>query len=165
MKAFGYKGYFLIEILIVLTIILLISTIVIPNFNFLNEQILASDLERLNVVFAYMQQSAIAKNKSLILKFDDSKTYSYDNFKDRLSKNNTFGILPGVKGPPSTPTHILTNPINFHNNQVIFYSNGQIQPGTIYLTDNVHQYALTIPISQVSFIRKYKLTNGKWELI
>jgi type II secretory pathway pseudopilin PulG len=161
------QGYLLIEVCICIVLILILSTIAVPSLRFLNQQILNSDLEKLNMTFAFMQQDAVSSNKNETLIFNDNKSYSFLNYKEKLSNNIEFGLLPKIKGPPSSPNKVVTNPISFTNNKVIFYSNGQIQPGTVYLTDKFkeYQYALTVPISQVSFIRKYKNENGKWILL
>lgn len=161
------EGYFLIEILIVLAIISLLASIAIPSLNFLDRQLISSDLEKLNLAFYYMQQSAIASNRNLYLKFEDLKSYSYDNYKEYLSKNVEFGNVNELKGPPSTQEKFNNKSINFVNNRATFYSNGKIQPGSIYLTNKnkEYQYALTTPISQVSYIRKYKFENNKWHIL
>ena len=161
------NGYFLIEISICLTLILIISALALPNLNFLTQQIVSSDLEKINMTFSYLQQSSITGNKKIELKFNQPKTYSYENIKEELSNNVEFNIIDGIKGPPSMPTKQISSPVTFLNNQVMFYPDGKIQPGTAYLVDKSKKYlyALTVPVSQVSFIRKYKNQNNKWILI
>lgn len=80
-----------------------------------------------------------------------------------------FGFFQGAKGPPSFPNKPITSPITFKNMgdgkfKVTFFSDGKVQPGTVYFVDKNRNFmmALTCPISQVSFIRKYKYNQGKW---
>jgi hypothetical protein len=80
-----------------------------------------------------------------------------------------FGFIPGVSGPPSSPGKPITNPITFKDfgqgkYKVILFVDGKIQPGTVYFVDKNRNFmmALTCPISQVSFIRKYNYDKGKW---
>lgn len=120
------------------------------------------------MVFCHLQQVAISSNKILTLQFNiPSNSYSFQNNSVILSKNVTYGVVDYAKGPPSLPNKIINKPITFKNNQVIFSHDGKINPGTIYLSDKLKRYlyAITIPISQVSLIRKYKYLNKQWILI
>ncbi len=161
-------GFTLIEVTIVLSLILLIATISIPSLLFLNQQVVVSDLEKLNMIFPYLQQCAVSSNKNITLKFDPiNHEYSFENQKVKLSRNVEFGIKNEIKGSPASASKNINSPISFVNNQTIFYSTGKIQPGSVYLIDSAKKYlyALTVPVSQISFIRKYRYENGKWLLI
>lgn len=115
----------------------------------------------------YLQRIAMVTNKKQILTFDTARNcYTYRGHEERLSSYTTFGTLNNVKGPPSTPTHTINNPITFIGKRITFTPNGILQPGTIYLTDKNKQYqfALSVPVSQISFLRKYQY-DGKWYYI
>lgn len=80
-----------------------------------------------------------------------------------------FGFLQGANGPPSSPGKPILSPITFKDIgsgmfKITFYTDGKVQPGTVYFIDKNKNFmmALTCPISQVSFIRKYKYNQGKW---
>ena len=80
-----------------------------------------------------------------------------------------FGFLLGAKGPPSSPSTPINSGITFKKVEdnvykALFYADGKIQAGTVYLIDKDQQFmmALTCPISQVSCIRKYRCDSGKW---
>jgi len=165
-KSNGHKGFSLIELIIVLSLLLLITTLTLPSFWFFKRQLVASQAEKLHMVFNYMQQSAISCNKNLSLKFSNN-SYSYDQYQETLPVGVIFGIKPGAKGPPAFPSHKINSPISFVGNQVTFFSTGQIQPGTVYLIDSEknYLYAVTVPVSQVSFIRKYRYESNKWQLL
>ena len=83
-----------------------------------------------------------------------------------------FDFKQGVFGPPSTPIKPIKNRITFKKNKqgeffVEFYSNGKVDSGTTYFVDKNHKnmFALTCPISQVSYIRKYQYLKNKWVII
>ena len=161
------KGFSLIELCITIALFALIITITFPSIWFLKSQQVISEVDKLFSVFSYLQQAAIASNKDFVLQFDKQNNfYSFENTKIQLSKHIKFAIKEGVKGPPSSPVKTLSNPITFIKEEVVFYADGKMQPGTVYLTDSKkhYLYAITIPISQVSLIRKYKYTN-RWVLI
>ncbi len=160
------QGFSLIELTIVLALILLITTLTLPSFWFFKRQLVASQAEKLHMVFNYMQQSAISCNKNLSLKFS-TNSYTYDKYQEILPVGIIFGFKPGAKGPPAFPSHKINSAISFVGNQVTFFSTGQIQPGTAYLIDSEknYLYAVTVPVSQVSFIRKYRYESNKWQLL
>lgn len=160
------KGFTLIELTIVLALILTIATLSVPSLWFLKRRTVLSQAEKLHTIFCYMQQLAVSCNKNLLLKFGSS-SYSYDNYEEKLPDGIEFGFKKGVKGPPSSPTIPINSGVSFVNSQVSFFANGKIQPGTVYLVDSAknYLYAVTVPISQVSFIRKYRYSNGSWQLI
>ncbi|MDR3646329.1 MAG: prepilin-type N-terminal cleavage/methylation domain-containing protein [Candidatus Babeliales bacterium] len=160
------NGFSLIELCITIALFALIATITFPSIWFLRRQQVVSEVDKLFSVFSYLQQAAIASNKDLVLQFDSqNNSYSFESSKIKLSEQTKFSIKQDLKGPPSSPVNTLTKPITFMNNQVVFYADGKMQPGTVYLTDSKkhYLYAITIPISQVSLIRKYKYIN-KWIL-
>jgi prepilin-type N-terminal cleavage/methylation domain-containing protein len=161
------KGFSLIELCITIALFALIATITFPSLWFLRRQQVISEVDKLFSVFSYLQQAAIAGNKDLMLQFNiELNSYSFENTKIQLSEYTKFAIKEGVKGPPSSPIKTISSPITFIKEQVVFYADGKMQPGTVYLTDSKkhYLYAITIPISQVSLIRKYKYTT-KWVLI
>lgn len=160
------QGYFLIEISICLVLIIIISSLALPNLNFLNQELIVTELEKLHMTFTYLQQVAVSSNKKQELKIFPPKAYSYGDHTEQLSSNIEFGLNGHTQGPPSSQDKEV-NSVTFKNSAVNFYPDGKIQPGTIYLTDRskTYLYALTVPVGQISFIRKYKNKNGKWVLL
>jgi Tfp pilus assembly protein FimT len=157
-------GFLLIEALIIIALITLTVTLGVSFGTSLHKTIVRSEVERLYAACMYLQRLAMLTNKRQLLTFDVNKNaYFYQGHEERLSSYVTFGILRDIKGPPSAPTTVINKPITFTNNQIIFTPNGILQSGTVYLTDisKQHQYALTAPISQISFLRKYRYDN-KW---
>lgn len=158
------SGFSLIELIICIALILLITTITMPNLWFLKQQQVAVEAEKLHMAFMYMQQLAINKNQNLHLIFDEkNKSYTYENKIEVLPQGVEFGFIEGVKGPPAIPNKLINSAISFLGKKITFFSTGVIQPGTVYLIDSYKKYfyAITISVSQVSFVRKYKW-DGKW---
>jgi len=123
-----------------------------------------SEVEKLYSICMYLQQIAMTTNQKQILIFNKTRSsYHYQGHEELLNPYTIFGTLNGLKGPPSTPENTISNPITFIGKQITFTPTGILQPGTIYLTDKKkqHQYALTVPISQISFLRKYQY-DEKW---
>ena len=115
-----------------------------------------------------MQQSAMTSGISKILHIDRERNeYTFFNEKVSLSSFVRFGYLKGAKGPPSDPTKLINFPITFDGGDVVFYPDGKIRPGAVYLIDEQEQvcYALTVPIAHTSSIYKYRYNHVCWERI
>ena len=160
-------GFSLIELMVVITIIGLIAVMVRINTSFFTARIVRAQLELLASVCQYARQSALATNTTEIIMFD-TQTHSY-RWRDRVEKlplGLRFGVIPGVKGPPSNPTTTLSNPITFSGSRITFYPDGIIQSGTVYMVDahNSIMYALSNAVAQISYLRMYRY-DGAWKLL
>lgn len=158
----------MIEIVIFLAIIVLLTTITLTNFWFLQRSVVQLELSQLQAAFDYTRQLAIATNQIQTITFDQTDhSYSYGKYSDQFSNYTRFGFVPGTYGPPSDPKSPLTQAITFEHQQVLISPQGVIAPGAVYLTDQQHKltYALTVPLSQITLMRKYKNLNGHWEKI
>ena len=161
------KGFSLLECAIVVALLIIIAHIIVIHGTYLQRILVRQDVEKLMAVCRFLQQTAMVTNTTKELVFDQkNKSYTYNSTTEKLSKNTEFGILPGTLGPPSNPTHPITSPITFSNEKIIFYPDGIIQPGTVYLIrkDIQVMYALSCAVSQVSFLRIYHY-DGKWHCI
>lgn len=161
-------GFSIIEIVIFLAIIVLLTTITLTNFWFLQRSVVQLELSQLQAAFDYTRQLAIATNQAQTITFDQTNhSYNYSKYQAQLSNYTRFGFAPGTYGPPSDPKSPLTQAITFENQQVLISPQGVIAPGAIYLTDQQHKltYALTVPLSQITLMRKYKNWYGHWKKI
>jgi hypothetical protein len=166
--------------MLVLSLILIVVTISIPRLGLLSDFELFREIEYLEGVYHYLQQRAMASNKTHILVFDLKKP-GYECVVDNVSiitrvlgKNVKFGFLQGAYGPPANPVKRLDHPINLdlplnidlknENLSTKFLSNGKITAGSIYFIDshNRRMGALTCSLSHVSYIRRYRYNNFKW---
>lgn len=161
------KGFSLIEVLIVLALIGTITALAIWNTQSLYRLTVRADIEKLYTTCLYLQQKALSCQEKQTLYFAlDKKTYRYENCAERLNTQVLYGFIAGAKGPPSSPHVLITQENSFENNQIVFYPDGVIQAGTLYLTDVNKRvlYALTSGVGQVSFLRKYYY-DGSWHLL
>lgn len=160
-------GSTLVELTIVIAIFSLITMCTVINTGFLHQLVVRSELEHLCMMCRYLQSKALATHQKQILTFDlHTHTYTSDGMQYQLPHMVTFGVLPGIKGPPATPTKLIRQPMTFKNNQIIFHETGIISAGTAYLIDAQRKncYALTTAVSPISYIRLYHYT-GSWQLL
>lgn len=119
---------------------------------------------KLDLVCRYLQLTALLGKNTKVLKFDiKAGTYSYDAITERLPDSVQFNFIDQAKGPPSKPTQPLESATTFKHNEIIFYPDGIISPGAVYLTSKDKQvmYALSSPVAAASSLRLY-LYDGSW---
>lgn len=159
------QGSTLIELLVVVAILAILVSLAVPGLFFLKQNSIGLEIDKLQIVCQLLQKKAVSTGQKEYLSFNLSDhSYFYSNHFERLAEGVFFGIIPGVTGPPAHPKEIITSPVTFPGQKIIFYPNGTISAGTAYLTNQQNKllYAITVPVSQVSFIRKYKYVHGAW---
>lgn len=161
----------------VLALVSLIWCLFVPRLQIINDQKILQELDQLEATFYTLQYRALAQGKDLTLSFDLEKNMYYyvteqgGQHAAFLSEGLCFGVVFGTCGPPANPIDVIKHPITFKNrlkaSSVMFFSNGKISSGTLYICDNNKTIggALTCAVSQVSYIRKYVYTNKQWNLI
>lgn len=126
-----------------------------------------NELDALALTCRFLQQRAMITAQPQELIFDQrQRSYHYLDQQHQLPPNISFGLVPGVHGPPSLPSHPLTSAITFDHSRIIFHPDGIISPGMVCLTNTQQQciYALSCGVSHVSYLRKYRYT-GSWTRI
>lgn len=158
------NGFTIVEVGIVLALFTLIATLALVNFSWMDRVSVRAELDTLYATCHYLQQRARATNSPQELLFDvANNTYRYANASYCLPHRIQFGTIPGIKGPPASPNQVVAKPVTFVGNKIVFYPEGIIQAGAIYLKDvkNQVQYALSSGVAPVSYLRKYQY-NGEW---
>jgi Tfp pilus assembly protein FimT len=161
-------GFSLFELLIVIALITTLSLLVTSTYTWLNQLSVRAEVDSLYNTCRYLQRYAQLTGKQQELIFNQADgTFSYHTHTHTLPKHVSFAIIDGTKGPPSSPTTVIKDAITFLNSRIIFYPDGIIQSGTVYLVDSTKQYlfAVTSPVASVSYIRKYHYVHGKWQLM
>lgn len=151
------KGILLIELLVVIALITTLSYFAISHFT-LSSLHARTELQLLYQTCMYMQRRALVTKKPQMLHFDlTAQQYHYENRTHTLAQGVMFGIIPGAKGPPATPSKPLSTACTFKNNNITFYPDGIIDAGSIYITNKEHTqlYALTNGVSDYSYLRPY----------
>lgn len=72
-----------------------------------------------------------------------------------------------IIGPPSEPTHTITDPISFPSHRITLFSEGNATGGALYLIHRPSQtvYAVTIPVLSFVTVRIYQwLPTNSWQL-
>jgi hypothetical protein len=175
-KKFMYlkKSFSLIELLITLGLVMIIVAFTIPRTTFFARILVHVEINKLYALFSYLQQRAFASNEEQEVSFNlSSHTYQFKTVQGAVATYHLlgcvqFGACDHVKGPPSAPTRPIdkaaTFPLRNNVSTVVFLPNGKITPGTVYLIDGEKRYlgALTCPISQVSYIRRYTHDGQRW---
>ncbi len=154
------KGFSLIELTITITVIVIVYAIAIPTLSYVNKTMLNLELKNIYILFTYLKQKSITKNQIHKLVFNVKKNFYTYQINDRkvlrkLPYNLKIGILEKSFGPPSKKTGPLNKPVTFINNKVIFYPDGKISPGSLYLKSGNNMVAITCPISKIAYIRQY----------
>lgn len=163
-----HPSFSIIELIISIAILFTILFFAIPKNIFLNDVVLTNEIDKFFSTFTYLQQKSIASNTNLELNFNQQENcYTINQKTHKLPKQIKFGFLHGSMGPPSDPKKLIEESITFKKDKIskaIFYPDGKISPGTIYLVDENTKFmrALTCSISQVSYLRKYKYLKGNW---
>jgi len=178
------RGYTLIELMLVCTLVFIVCAISIPTFFNKPNYDLDNELSKLEVIFTYLQQRARATNQTQTATIDIKNNCVTWNRNGKqashtLAQTLQFGFLSGSHGPPANPTGPIVQAITFvkGGSQVLawddkkseppfveFFSNGKISSGSIYITDKKQQImgALTLGVSQVSYIRRYVYQSKQW---
>jgi len=132
-----------------------------------------SELSKLEAIFLYLQQRACATHQTQTAYIDVKNnmiTWQRGNKKAShiITPTLQFDFLQNSYGPPARPTGPITQATTFADEKqqpcIKFFSNGIISSGSIYLVDKKHQImgALTLGISQVSYIRRYAYQSNQW---
>jgi hypothetical protein len=142
--------------------------------SFLRNIALSNEIKKLESIILYLRQKAMAGSNPYQLQFFPAKnSYSYKTKYGKtnlitLNKNIAFGFIEKSKGPPSSPKKTISSSVTFKNKSshetATLSTDGKITPGTIYLIDTKKKYmqALTLPIGQISYIRRYRYQNNNW---
>jgi Tfp pilus assembly protein FimT len=160
-------GSLLIELLLVCAVVAIVMTLSVSHSNSIKRLAVRAEIEKMRSLFWYLQQRAVTINKEIILTFDVAKqSYRFDTIIEKFSSGVQFGVLHNLKGPPSDPKTIVHSPVTFDQQKVIFRPDGTISSGTVYLhmPANSTVYALTAPVSDISYLRIY-CYDYEWKLI
>lgn len=159
-------AFFLIEQLIICALFALIYSFAFYTTTFFNGMLARFELHNIVMSCRALQWQAISSNQPQTLQFDQAAhSYTAAGATHKLCKQLEFGAQKGVKGPPSSPTHAITKPITFSDNQITAAPTGVLSSGTVYVQDTTrgNSYALTNAVSAVSQLRLYRWEKNKWK--
>lgn len=166
-KRWNYKGFLLIHVTIVVALLLIIMSIMVGQFTFMRKRLVRAELEKLHSLCNYVYHIALMTHKEQAITFDEKNhEYRWAHQHVRLGRGIEFGVVPGMQGPPSSPTKRVDNAITFKGKTLRINADGSMQPGTVYLRDaqQTYQYALTVPIADYSYVRTYNF-DRTWKVL
>jgi type II secretory pathway pseudopilin PulG len=158
-------AFTLIELLVVIGLIMMTIGLTLQQFKNSSRSV-RTELELLYQTSLYMQRRALVTRQKQIMYLDiEHNRYSFENRTYHLPSGVQFGIIP-VKGPPASPLKPLEKSCTFKNNQIVFYPEGVIEAGSVYLTDDTKNrlYALTVAVAPYSYLRTYCYADT-WRLL
>ena len=170
------KAYTLIETVIMLAIMMTIAGITITITTDYASDTLKKDLFLLDLTIQRLTQEAISSNTKKYLYLDPKNNRFFYKKGEKpyifnLHKENFFGFLPSIKGPPSNPKSLIKSYTTFDQegdcNVITLYPDGSSSAGSVYLICPKKQKicALTCSVSQVLWNRRYLYHNATWTLI
>lgn len=157
-------GFLLVELAIVLLAFCIVIGFTLSNFSYLNRILIHCELDKLHAAALYASRCAQVSNRECSLIFDvKNNGYTVQKHQEKLAKGVEFGFLQGAKGPPSIPHTPIKSAITYRGSHITFYPSGIMQAGTVYLIDEqkTMMYALSSPVAQYSFMRKYRY-DAQW---
>jgi hypothetical protein len=161
------QGYALLQLGIALSLVMVICMVSVPHRLFMQHRLVKTEIEKLMLMFRYIQRTALACNQDqqLAVHVDDN-WYEAIGRREQLPKEVQFAVVSGVYGPPSHPEKPLTKPVTYKNNHIMFYANGTIQAGALYLVDTKKDvlYGLSTAVSSIAQVRAYRydFTTHDW---
>lgn len=154
----------LFEFLLIIAIVMVCSTMGFVTYTSFKKVSFSHDAAQLRLLFhtAATRARCLKKEQRLMVHADDS-TITFNHEAYTLTSGYHFGVLPNVYGPPSSPQKLIANPVTFTEGTIIAHPDGTLQAGTVYITDDETQYAVTTPVSAFSHIRVYRYKNNIWQ--
>ncbi|HRN78301.1 MAG TPA: prepilin-type N-terminal cleavage/methylation domain-containing protein [Candidatus Dependentiae bacterium] len=160
-------GISLLELIVVVAIIAVLVTLNTVHSSFLQRILVRAEIEKLYTTCQHARCLAMATNQIQTIYFNTrDNTYSFGDRHEKLTQGIQFGFITGSKGPPAQPQLPLYKPITFQGDKIIFYPDGIVTSGTVYLIDaqGHTMYALSNAVAQVSYLRLYVYRTG-WKKI
>jgi len=160
------SGFSLIELMVIIAVAITLTMLIGLNISYLKTAQANNELSLLYSRMLALQSMAIASGQLQYMQFLPAEQgYTWDNHFHHFPDTVRFGLIKDILGPPSHPATAIINPITFSDNVAIFYPDGIIKPGTIYLLDHHnHLHALSCGVGAVSFLRRYRYAEG-WKLL
>ncbi len=160
-------GFTLIELVLVIALIASMTWVYVINVTCMYDTVTHAELDKLYTICYYLQRYAQVTNQIQILSFDaEHGRYMFQGITEKLPAEVQFGGVQGMQGSPGAPHKPEQRAITFVEQRILFYPTGVQQAGTVYLRgrSGSRVYALSSPVSQVSYLRKYRY-DGNWKLI
>ena len=165
MSRVAQSGFMLFELMLVISLIIICSTICFISYNAVKGASFATDIAVLSMLLRTAATRATCLKKEQKIAIDElNAALVYDGTRYALQDGYNFGVLPDIYGPPSSPQKLVTQAVTFVDKKIVAHPDGTLQSGTLYITDSQQQYALTTPVSAFSYIRVYRYRDNAWHM-
>ncbi len=158
------KGFTFLEVLLVLSIIGILSTIAVSDISAFTDKFnLQSAARQISTDLREMKMLSTIERSNLTVDFDTvNNFYDLPGRRSNLPQGIRFGFSPGVLGPPNNPAETPdTDGVTFISNRVSFYSQGSNSLGTIYIT-NDRNVTMAISLSITGKIKIWRWNGERW---
>ncbi len=154
----------LFELMVVTSLVLFVCGIVFLSYSSSKRISFVRESSFLKILFrTAITRALCVKSDQQIIIDPEGAALWYDGQRYPLAEGYLFDVLPGTYGPPSLPKKLVKQAITFKDNRIIAYPDGTMQAGTLYITNNQTQYAITTPVSAFTYMRVYHYHNGSWQ--
>lgn len=162
------KAFSFIEALCVIAACAILALMASAGWDFIYRQYVRAELDRMQMVVLQARMHAMGSGVEQVISFDPaSNAYYYNTTSFELPRGVQFGLRPGIKGPPSSPSKTPKSSITFPGSVLRIAPTGIASSGAVYLTDKRKkvQYALTCAVGQHTFVRLYRYEKDRWKEI
>ena len=158
------KGFTVIELLVVITIIGIFIGLSIPIFRSIGKESLSSNVYGFAQTLKSIRETAIIRNMEAQVIFNPAtRTYSiqYGNEESKIYEVN-FSFSPGnaTIATPECGGDPDPDGVQFPGNTLIFDSKGFATPGAVYISSSGETYGIGVAIS--GRIKVWKWGGGTW---
>jgi prepilin-type N-terminal cleavage/methylation domain-containing protein len=164
------KGFTLLELMVVITIIGIILVIAIPNFASMQQRArIRAGAHEIAQDFRQIRERALGLSGNFTITRPDNYHYQVTNPNGQITTYKLgsttggrlqFGATSAVGTPPEANGAIPGNGFDFPGGLII-QARGAATKGVAYITDGKDDYA--VGINPLGKVQVYEFTNGVWQ--
>lgn len=153
------SGFSLVEVSIVFALLGCIMLLSMHFFTLSDRIIVRLEMDALYTLFTNLARRAVLAQQPQKIEFD-MQHHQYRILPEdqtvELSQHVRFAVPEGLQRSG------YNKPITFLGDTVVFYTDGKVKPGAVYMSDIVGKcsYGITCGVAQISYIRRY-VYDGK----
>lgn len=162
------SGYLFLECAVVIALIVFLATLAVSLNDVVDKAEVLGEGRRIAAFLRYQWMRAQSDGRDFEVIIDEkNRQLKANNEVLTLASNVAFGFLSKAYGPPSRPIKPLSSSSTFKDNKIIFYNDGSVSAGSLYIIDKKKKYlyAITIPIPDSFYIRIYAWGRSVWKVV
>lgn len=164
------RGFGMIELMVVVTILGVLALIAIPNFAAMQQRArIRAGAQEVAQDFRHARERAISMSKNITVTSPDQYHYriaspgaATTTYKLGQTTGGPLriGTTPPVAGAPPEDPDGIAGTFDFLGGQLIFDSRGGTTRGVIYITNGVENFA--VGVNRLGKMAVYQFKNGVW---